>query len=127
MSRFVLLRHECPDSFHKPSHWDFMLEWGDALRTWDLRELPAGWAKKIGHDVHVSEVAATQQPDHRKAYLDYEGPLTGDRGSVHCCDRGEYELLIDDADKLEVRLLGEHLTNSIRLLRSDDIWLLTAF
>ena len=43
MPRFVLLHHECPPGYVKPSHWDFMLEFGDVLWTWELRELPAGW------------------------------------------------------------------------------------
>ena len=31
-------------------------------------------------------------PDHRLIYLEYEGPISGDRGTVVAWDRGEYRL-----------------------------------
>ncbi|HEV2971076.1 MAG TPA: DNA polymerase ligase N-terminal domain-containing protein [Pirellulales bacterium] len=64
-------------------HWDLMLESGAALRTWALAAEPAS-------DILI---AAEQLPDHRLAYLDYEGPISGDRGTVIRWDAGHFELL----------------------------------
>ncbi len=35
-------------------------------------------------------VDAQQLGHHRKSYLEYEGPLSGDRGQVHRIDSGNY-------------------------------------
>ncbi len=120
MPRFVLLRHECPPpskkpKHEKPSHWDFMLESGGVLRTWELRELPAAWAELLGKTSTSTTVAAVPLPDHRLDYLDYEGPLSGDRGSVRRCDRGTYELLEETPDHLLVQLEGELLGGTAHL------------
>jgi len=126
MPRFVLLRHECPVSSGKPSHWDFMLESGGALRTWDLRELPASWASALDEASHATEVTALPLPDHRIEYLDYEGPVSGDRGSVRCCDRGMFELVEADQESLTAVLAGALLRGTIRLHRQGEQWQLSA-
>ena len=105
MPRFVLLRHECPPSLGKPSHWDLMLEREGRLLTWSLAALPAAW----GVDGAAGEeaLAATRLLDHRIAYLDYEGPISGDRGAVTRVDRGEYEAVEETDCEIRVRLRGE--------------------
>ena len=35
---------------------------------------------------------ATRLPDHRLAYLEYEGPVSGNRGVVRRIDSGKYEI-----------------------------------
>jgi hypothetical protein len=50
------------------------------LATWSLRELPAGWPGAAADG--SAEVDAVALADHRAAYLDYEGPISGDRGAV---------------------------------------------
>ena len=76
--RFAILEHD-----HPHLHWDFFLEAPAALRSWRLEQMP--------DDAGV--VNAEALPDHRKAYLDYEGPISGDRGSVSRVDRGEFVLI----------------------------------
>lgn len=71
--RFAILRHDFPDL-----HWDLLLEAGDSCRTWRLSAVP---------QVDV-DIAATPIADHRLLYLDYEGPVSGNRGIVECWDRG---------------------------------------
>jgi len=89
--RFVLLLHECPDERPRPTHCDLMLEAGDELQTWSLATLPCGWGGLKGVKFADSNsVAAEQLADHRLAYLDYEGPVSGDRGSVKRLDFGTY-------------------------------------
>ena len=104
MPRFVLLYHECPPSLGKPSHWDLMLERDGALLTWNLPSLPAAWGGEAG--IGFAEITATRIADHRLAYLDYEGPISGERGSVTRVDRGEYEVLGEVGGVLRVRLRG---------------------
>ena len=111
MPRFVLLRHECPSEGEKPSHWDFMLESGDVLRTWQLLELPTPWSQAS----NVSSVIAHPLADHRLAYLDYEGPLTDGRGNVTQCDAGTYRLLEEQAESLTFQLSGTLLQGPVRL------------
>jgi hypothetical protein len=108
MPRFVLLYHECPPSYEKPSHWDFMLEAGEVLWTWELRELPAGWQTDQPELVVslYSTVSATRLADHRMAYLDYEGLLTNDRGNVSRQMSGDYQLLESTAQRIVVQLLS---------------------
>lgn len=73
-----------------------MLERDGVLMTWRLSELPAASAP----------IAATRLDDHRIDYLDYEGPISGDRGEVRRVDAGEYLLIDESADELLVDLYG---------------------
>src|SRR5436190_3749443 len=100
MPRFVLLYHDCPPTYERTSHWDLMLESGDVLRTWALERLPRDWraVRSITSAVHPNcpllagenIVAALQLRDHRRDYLELEGPLTGDRGTVMRVAVGTY-------------------------------------
>lgn len=113
MPRFVLLFHDCPPSFGKPSHWDLMLERDGALMTWSLADLPEGWRTPPGHG--VIELEAARLPDHRLDYLDYEGPVSGDRGHVKRIDRGDYEIVDESPEWLQVRLTGAVADGEVRL------------
>lgn len=106
MPRFVVLRHECPSGDPRPSHWDFMLEAGGALRTWAVSERP---------DRAESAIAAEALADHRLAYLEIEGPLSGGRGSVTRWDQGEYRTIEWRPNQVVVHLSGAHLTGRAAL------------
>ena len=95
MPRFVILEHDRPDGLH----YDFMLEIGESLKTWSLAEPPAS-----GIERHTERL-----PDHRLAYLDYEGPVSGGRGTVKQWDRGTYRLIERTSESMIVELLGEKL------------------
>jgi len=107
MPRFVLHRHETPPDYPQPSHWDLMLQFGDRLRTWALA-YPLD-----SPETQIAEALA----DHRSAYLDYEGPISGNRGTVRRDDHGEYEVLTDTEDELRVRLQGQRLCGTLQLSR----------
>ncbi len=77
MFRYVILTHD-----HPFPHWDLLLEWGETCRTWRLLEEPAPG----------KTVAAEILPDHRRHYLDYEGPVSGGRGRVTRWDGGTYRV-----------------------------------
>jgi hypothetical protein len=113
MPRFVILEHN-----HPTLHWDLMLEDGDSLRTWRLAQAPAS-ANRI--------IQATALPPHRLTYLDYEGPVSGNRGSVTRWDRGDYELLTAaTVDVLLLALRGERIHGRACLTQiSGDEWLFT--
>ena len=94
MPDFVLLEHD-----HPGLHYDFMLEWNGVLRTWRLDRIPAEPAA-----FHVSSLS-----DHRLVYLDYEGPVSGNRGTVSQIDRGKFQVLSESETTLEIRLLGTRI------------------
>lgn len=76
MSRFVILLHDWP-----VPHWDLLLESGPVLKAWRLLAEPA---------LHTT-ISAAPNFDHRLMYLDYEGPVSGERGNVTRWDAGEYD------------------------------------
>lgn len=116
MGRFVLLRHECPPGFGKPSHWDLLLEDGDALLAWSFEALPAAG----------EPIAALKLPDHRRMYLDYEGPLTGDRGEVRRADGGDFSWLDRLPSRLRFQLRGRVLLGQFVMEeQANDLWRLT--
>lgn len=84
------------------THWDFMLEMPgqDGLLTWRLQCNPLEAAEAI---------AIEPLGPHRRAYLDYEGPLSGGRGVVRRLDRGPATIERGDAAELVVLLEGARL------------------
>lgn len=104
MPRFVLLEHD-----HPQLHWDFMVERGDTLRTWRLNSIP-------GMNCEIDAVAL---PDHRLAYLDYEGPVSSDRGIVRRIDRGECTIQDEQRDSFSVELYGSHLSGRAELRKAS--------
>ena len=86
-----------------------MLEEPDALATWQLHRDPRTLAD--------GSIPATRIGDHRKAYLTYEGPVNGNRGTVHIVDRGTYTLVRRDEHCIEARFAGRHLSGDLTLRR----------
>ncbi|QEL14905.1 DNA polymerase ligase N-terminal domain-containing protein [Limnoglobus roseus] len=103
MPRFAILEHDWPTR-----HWDLLLEDGDVLKAWRL----------LAEPVPGSSVAAEPNFDHRRLYLDYEGPLSGDRGSVMRWDWGEFEW----REPTEVTVHGQKLVGTIRLHHGATGW-----
>jgi hypothetical protein len=104
MPRFVILEHDHPEL-----HWDLMLEDGGRLRTWRLAEAPEG-----GH-----AIAARAIPDHRLAYLDYEGPVSGGRGTVRRWESGTYHVKQEAETGMTLSLAGSRKTGMAELRRRD--------
>lgn len=118
MPRFVVLRHETPPEYARGPHWDLMLEAGGVLRTWALAQAPDA----------VPEQLAEALNDHRLAYLDYEGPISRERGSVTRWDRGVYEWIEQSQHELHVEFRGAKLVGRAKLARSaeqPDRWTLS--
>jgi hypothetical protein len=108
MPRFVVLEHD-----HPALHWDFMLEWGKMLRTWRLPAIPAPGEM----------VPAEVIPDHRRIYLDYEGPVSGNRGRVRRWDGGTYReegSVVGPPGAVRVWLEGGRLRGNVVLAQGPD-------
>ena len=89
--RYVVLHHT---GVAEP-HFDFMLATDDTgpLLTWRLSR----WPMEVG-DV------ALPLPAHRRAYLDYEGPVSGNRGQVKRVAAGTADCVEQDSRVVVVRL-----------------------
>ena len=98
MPRFVILEHDWPSR-----HWDFLLESGPVLRAWRVLAEPA---------VGVTS-PAEPNADHRLLYLDYEGPVSGGRGSVRQWDAGTFDWVSDSPGRVEVSLNGQRLAGRV--------------
>ncbi|MFV0443516.1 MAG: DNA polymerase ligase N-terminal domain-containing protein [Planctomycetaceae bacterium] len=104
MPRYVILTHD-----HPFPHWDLLLEAGGVCRTWRLLEEP-----QPGRVVE-----ATASPDHRLLYLDYVGPVSGNRGTVARWDWGVYSSLQVSEDDWAVSLRGERGFTTAQYRRDD--------
>jgi hypothetical protein len=91
MPRFVILDHD-----HPFPHFDLMLESDGKLRAWRL----------IGDPSSSRPVPVEPLGDHRIAYLDYEGPVSGGRGRVVRWDSGAYEIVDESPTELRLALAG---------------------
>jgi len=107
LPRFVILRHAMPAGDPRAAHWDFMLESSGVLRTWALASEPAAGAP----------IAAAALAEHRLDYLDYEGPISGNRGHVTRWDSGHFVLRELAAGEVLVALSGQRLRGQARLTR----------
>lgn len=107
-TRFVILHHRTADG----EHWDFMIEQADALATWRLAANPV--------DRPGDSIPATRLADHRKVYLDYEGPLTAGRGEVARVESGLCDIHRLEVNGCTVRLHGLKCSGEYTLQRMDE-------
>jgi len=108
--QWVLLHHVTAED----SHFDFMLEDSGQLLTWRLLRVPGP------HET----IKAERIQNHRVVYLDYEGPLTGDRGAVTRADRGSYHRIVWSPELLVVELHGQKLHGQVELRSQGPFWTL---
>jgi hypothetical protein len=106
MRQFVILRHDSPQGVH----FDFMVETAGTLKTWALPQSPDSGA----------EMPCEALPDHRLAYLDYEGPISGSRGSVTRWDRGICTVRRQSDAQWDLELAGDRLIGDATLRRAAD-------
>jgi hypothetical protein len=112
--RFVILEHTGTATYKPGQHWDLMFEVSHGLRTWQVlhnwREVPLQSVQEL--------------PLHRAEYLEYEGPLTGERGFVRRIAGGTYRLLEESANSLRYDLQSEQFSGTITLTRNEHDWTL---
>jgi hypothetical protein len=116
-----------------------MLEDGDALATWAIAELTGLWANVRSRTAQrhpdcaavsaSNYVAVERLADHRAAYLDYEGAVSGGRGQVIQVAAGTYELLARDDESWVIVVRDGLPPGKIRLRRdssgNDRAWVLS--
>ena len=108
---FVVLRHDDREG----THYDLMIDRGEHLTTWKCPAPP--------ETALTSPLPCRRIGDHRRLYLDYEGPISGDRGSVRQHDRGRCKLIAQSPEQWRVDFAGRILTGSYELSRgSKDTW-----
>ena len=99
--RFAVLYHKLSDSCERPSHWDLLLEQpssqGNSLLTFEVSVPPLEWGDPI---------LVRKLPDHRPVYLNYEGPVSEDRGYVTRVLEGFFRWQTIDGNSLRLALLS---------------------
>jgi hypothetical protein len=108
MPRYALLIHDSPRGLH----YDFFLEDGEVLKTWALPHLPE----------KCLEIPCEALADHRPVYLDYEGPISGGRGTVQRWDQGTYSVQQWTEGEITVELAGAKLEGRVELRRQTGQW-----
>lgn len=98
--RFVVLVHRPGPGSERSHelHWDWMFECDGRLRTWATPPV------KPGVESEPWEIDCESLADHRLHYLDHEGDVSGDRGTVQRKIKGTYTLLEADHDLLRAAL-----------------------
>lgn len=116
MQQFVILRHDFPEL-----HWDLMLEEEGVLKTWRLDAPPV--IDPVSDESSI-DLVAEELPDHRLVYLEYEGPVSGDRGEVLQWDRGTFSLLERSDGFIVALMTGEELAGRVTLkkMESEKQW-----
>lgn len=104
--RFVFLEHDFPTL-----HWDILLQQGNRLLGWR--------GDHQGHFLNGGHVVQTS--DHRLAYLDYEGPLTGQRGTVKRIDGGRLVWRRFENDEFIAEIQGDRWYGMLELKKIDAI------
>ena len=108
MLRFVVLEH-----IWNGVHWDFMLEYGDALGNLGSdRPAPDCRGPRPARPAHPG--------NHRRIFLDYEGEISGNRGHVRRVDAGTYRPLVWTAGRVRVELVGSQLVGEVELCESGS-------
>ncbi len=103
--KFVIHYH-----FTDVNHFDFMLEKEDALLTWRI-------ADDIFEDFRKGiTVEALKINNHRKEYLQFQGPINCGRGSVKLIDSGSYEM----TDEGSFFLSGKKIYGKVNITNKDN-------
>lgn len=116
MPRFVILYHEFPLGSDRASHWDLMVQQEDKLLTWELSTQP-----EPGKPTSARKLA-----DHRIEYLDYEGPVSDQRGVVTQFIAGNCTIVSEPDLAFAAQLSSPDLNCFLRISEDSDDNLLTA-
>lgn len=106
----VLLRHDLPDGTH---HFDWMLardEHGPLLTF------------RVDRDFSLDSEPFEAEPigDHRRAYLEYQGSISGGRGSVVRVAKGRCSTTLGGDGEVEVAMKIGKRTAKLRGIRQQN-------
>lgn len=104
--RFTISEHRQGDA----THYDLFFERDGVLKTWKASSIDFTVPREV-----------EQSADHRAIYLDFEGPISGNRGDVRIVESGTCDLLewTDRSIALECR--GSILRGIVRLECLDPL------
>lgn len=105
MPRFVILEHDFPKI-----HWDLMLESENVLLTWKLAKPP----------VAGQTVNAQKSFDHRLVCLDYEGPISGNRGHVLRWDAGDFIWQTESEKSIQIKINSNKCTGLLEITQTEE-------
>jgi len=106
--RFAISHHQgAPDG----DHYDLFLEDDLTLKTW-----------RVAKPSFTESQTAKVSQDHRLQYLDFEGSVSGQRGTVTIFDRGLYTVDAWVDRHIQVAVAGSKLKTRLRLDRTPDDW-----
>ncbi len=109
MKKFVVHKHDATKL-----HYDFRLEMDKVLKSWAIPKKPP---RKKG-----TKRLAIQVDDHKLSYIDFEGEIPEGHygaGTVEIWDKGSYEMISKEKDKLIFKLEGKKLNGEYVLLKFD--------
>lgn len=117
MARYAISFHKLPPGNDRQDHWDLFLETQHkSLWTWSFSDEWGTAARFLG--IRLS--------DHRPMYLDYDGPISGGRGTVQRIATGEYEIkrLGDDGLPREITLSmnTDQVVVSLQPIDESNTW-----
>jgi hypothetical protein len=104
---FVLHFHETTEN-----HYDLMIEQGQELLSWRINDI-----EHLGDNRGVPCVRIT---NHRKEYLSYEGPVSGNRGTVRLYDSGLYTVLRWELNIIMLEMKGERISGILTITDPDS-------
>ena len=106
--RFALLEHRTSEGVH----WDLLLEVAgqSRLATWRLAANPC---------ITAGPIRCERIADHRRVYLEYEGPISGGRGDVKRVDGGAATWLAPPEQQTAFELRGGRLWGRYRIRQGE--------
>ncbi len=117
MPRFVILIHDYPHL-----HWDLMLEPPRSSEEAAIQPISSGhtlWTWRLEEEPCLNkEIKAERLPNHRSIYLDYEGPVSDNRGTVAQWETGSYLLAENEGETLGGTLQGTKLNGAFTLSKT---------
>ncbi|MDY6970017.1 MAG: DNA polymerase ligase N-terminal domain-containing protein [Spirochaetota bacterium] len=112
--KFVIHHHT-----NGTDHYDIMIEYSNILLTW---QVPFDKIKLLLNGIRIE---AIRIQDHRKKYLNYEGPISCNRGRIEIFDYGNYKASVIDEDNIKAQLYGKVFKGLINIKKIDGViyWL----
>ena len=107
--RFVIHHHS-----HQNSHYDLMIEKHNSLVTWQIKE------KDLIDILEGRIISVRKIQNHRTEYLEYEGPITCDRGHVKIFDTGEYKEVEWNDSRIILNFFGEKIRGKMQIIYKNN-------
>jgi hypothetical protein len=114
MFRFVILHHVRAEPGASHYDWLFEIDGDGPLQTWAVDQAISA--------EHACDVPCRSLAPHRREYLNYEGPISGDRGVVSQWEVGTFGLLEQGPDFFRAALCGSRLSGRVEFVVCDQQW-----